>query len=128
VIVLSDHGENLGDHGHLTHIFNVYDSNVKIPMIARGPGFPVGTVDERLVSILDVYPTLLAACGLGPDPRAVGHDLRGSIPDDRIVRAPFRQNSPHCLLGIAICHCYWIKIVSLTFGGQFASPEVSQRL
>ena len=33
--VLSDHGENLGDHGHLTHILNVYDSNLRIVLLAR---------------------------------------------------------------------------------------------
>lgn len=87
LFVLSDHGENLGEHGHLAHVFNVYDTSLRIPLIARGPGFAAGAVDERLVSIADLYPTLLAAAGLEAGPQAVGHDLRGELPSERELLA-----------------------------------------
>ncbi|MCP5056425.1 MAG: sulfatase [bacterium] len=85
VFILSDHGENLGDHGHFTHIFNLYDSNIRIVLVARGPGFEAGAVEERLVHITDIHATVLAAAGLDLPENAQGIDLRGTIPSDRVV-------------------------------------------
>jgi arylsulfatase A-like enzyme len=87
VFLLSDHGENLGDHGHLSHIFNVYDSNLKIACLARGPGFEAGATERRLVQIVDVYPTVLRAAGLEPEPQCAGLDLCGELPDARLLSA-----------------------------------------
>jgi len=87
IFVLSDHGENLGDHEHLTHIFNLYDSNLRILLLARGPGFSPGTVRPELVQILDLYPTILRAAGGEPGPQAIGVDLRGALPTERILHA-----------------------------------------
>jgi arylsulfatase A-like enzyme len=98
VFVLSDHGENLGDHGHVGHIFNLYDSNLRIVCIARGPGMPVGAVDERLVHITDVYRTALGAAGVVASREAGGLDLRGQIPEDRVVYASLEY--PHISLGL----------------------------
>ncbi len=83
VLVLSDHGENFGEHGHLAHVLNLYDTNLRIPLIARGPGFGVGEQRDDLVQILDVYPTLLRAAGLEPGPHSLGVDLRGDVPEER---------------------------------------------
>jgi len=85
--VLSDHGENLGDHGHFTHILNVYDSNLRIVMVARGPGFGAGRVEDRIVGIEDLYPTILRAAGVDPGDHISGVDLRAPIPADRVLAA-----------------------------------------
>ena len=87
VFVLSDHGENFGEHGHFTHLFNLYDTNLRIPLIVRGPGFRPGSVEPRRVQILDLYPTLLSVAGLAPDPSLRGVDLRSSVPEDRVLTA-----------------------------------------
>lgn len=64
VIVTSDHGENLGDHGLIDHVFSLYDSTVRVPLIVRYPGrFETGAVSE-LVSLVDVMPTVLSATGV----------------------------------------------------------------
>lgn len=86
VFVLSDHGENLGDHDHLEHHFNLYDSNLRIALIARGPGFRAGAVEARLAQISDLYPTLLNAAGLD-DSSLSTFDLRGALPDRRVIHA-----------------------------------------
>lgn len=98
VFILSDHGENLGDHGHLTHIFNLYDSNLRILCIARGPGIPVGAVDERVVHITDIYKTVLSVAGIEAASDSGGLDLRGEIPDDRVVYASLEY--PRISLGL----------------------------
>ena len=87
LFVLSDHGENLGDHGHLHHIFNLYDSNLRIALLARGPGFEPGRAEPGLVQIADLNATILAAAGLGDRARPGTVDLRETVPGDRVVTA-----------------------------------------
>jgi arylsulfatase A-like enzyme len=87
VFILSDHGENFGDHGHVTHIFNLYDSNLRIVCLARGPGFPAGAVEKKLVHITDLHATALAIAGIESAPGAAGLDLRKGVPGDRVLSA-----------------------------------------
>ncbi|GAI17193.1 unnamed protein product, partial [marine sediment metagenome] len=59
-IVTSDHGENIGDHGHMDHIFSLHETLIKIPLIIRYPkNFSPGTRDDRSVQLVDIFPTLL---------------------------------------------------------------------
>lgn len=87
VFVLSDHGENLGDHGHFQHSFNLYDSNLRIALLARGPGFAPGRIEARLVQIADLHATILAAAGAGATIRPGTVDLRAEIPAGRVLTA-----------------------------------------
>ena len=60
VVLLSDHGEGLGEHGFVGHGRWLYESTVHVPWIMRLPGtIKPGTVVEQNVSILDLAPTLL---------------------------------------------------------------------
>lgn len=87
LFVLSDHGENLGDHDHINHVFNLYESNVRIALLARGPGFEHGAHEAELVQITDLHPTALAAAGLGGRSGSDALDLRAGLPDERVLRA-----------------------------------------
>lgn len=87
VFLMSDHGENLGDHDHVSHIFNVYDSNLRIALLVRGPGFAAGAKDAHLVQITDVYPTILHAAHLETGRDCAGLDLLGKLPDQRLLSA-----------------------------------------
>lgn len=67
ILFTSDHGDMLGDHGlWAKSVF--YQGSANIPMILvppRGPGpVGVGRVDDRLVTLADVMPTLLTLAGL----------------------------------------------------------------
>jgi len=65
VVVTSDHGEGLGDHGEVFHGFFVYDSTVHVPLILRLPGqVAAGTTVAEAVSHVDIVPTLLDLAGL----------------------------------------------------------------
>ncbi len=60
VIITSDHGENIGDHGLMGHVLCVYDTLIKVPLVVRYPArFPANVVDERLVQLTDVLPTIV---------------------------------------------------------------------
>ncbi|MDX1503879.1 MAG: sulfatase-like hydrolase/transferase, partial [Thermoanaerobaculia bacterium] len=64
VVVTSDHGENLGDHGRIGHALSMYDTTLRVPLIVRyPPAFAAGTVVGELVSLLDVAPTVLSLTG-----------------------------------------------------------------
>ncbi|MBK7644522.1 MAG: sulfatase [Planctomycetes bacterium] len=85
VFVLSDHGENLGEHEQISHMFNLYESTMRIALLARGPGFGAGVVEEHQAQITDIYPTVLRAAGLEPEPICTGLDLRGDLPERRTL-------------------------------------------
>lgn len=67
VVVVSDHGEALGDHGELDHGFFIYDSTLNVPLIVAGPGISPRVVKEQ-VRLVDVMPTILALAGDGGAP------------------------------------------------------------
>lgn len=75
VVVLSDHGELLGEHDELTHGFFLYEAAVRIPLMMAGPGI-VATEIEEPVRIVDVLPTVLGWLGLDPPAAVQGVDLR----------------------------------------------------
>lgn len=74
VVVLSDHGEALGEHGNTTHNSSVYQEEIHVPLAIRIPGLPGGTVNE-LTSLIDVFPTLSRVLGIKDDVRRMGHNL-----------------------------------------------------
>ncbi len=65
VILTSDHGEGLGEHGELTHGFFVYQSTVHVPLLMRLPGrIPAGNRISAPVNLVDVLPTVLDLTGI----------------------------------------------------------------
>jgi arylsulfatase A-like enzyme len=66
VVVASDHGDSLGEHGHLGHRLYLYEQLVHVPLIIRYPAqFDAGTRVAHQVSLPDLYPTLLELAGDG---------------------------------------------------------------
>ena len=63
-VVLADHGENLGDHGMMSHKFSLYETLLRVPLVMAGPGVPAGQVSEGLVQNVDVFSTLASLVGL----------------------------------------------------------------
>jgi arylsulfatase A-like enzyme len=81
VIVTSDHGENLGDHGHFRHIFSLTGSTVRVPLLIRLPGDEgAGEVRTDPVGLLDVFASVLALTGTPAPVEASGRDLFGPAP------------------------------------------------
>ncbi len=63
VIVMSDHGESVGDYGWIGHGKELYDVLVRIPFVARIPGQAAGRVDG-LVQTTDLFAGLCRTLGL----------------------------------------------------------------
>jgi len=67
VVMTSDHGEFLGDHGLLFKGPMFYDSLIRVGLIAAGPGIDEGKVVKNVVSTVDLAPTLVDLAGGAPD-------------------------------------------------------------
>ncbi len=64
VVLASDHGEGLMEHGEPTHGPLCYGSTIDAVLAIRAPGFARGAVDEGLRCVADVAPTLRRLCRL----------------------------------------------------------------
>lgn len=65
IIFISDHGETLGSHGGLVDKgFHHFEEIQRIPMIFRFPDrFNFRSTNKNLVSLIDIYPTILELAG-----------------------------------------------------------------
>ena len=72
LMVLGDHGENIGERGFLGHQYDISDFLLHVPLVVSGGEFDdAGSDPERLVQVPDIVPTLLDSTGLdAPDLRA----------------------------------------------------------
>ena len=77
VILMSDHGEGLGEHGEWTHGVFLYDATLRVPLLMSLPGtLPAGTRIGAPACSIDVLPTVLDLLHL-PVPASVqGESLR----------------------------------------------------
>jgi arylsulfatase A-like enzyme len=72
VAVVSDHGEEFLEHGHVKHCRTPFDTLVHVPLLLRVPGGPAGVRVAAPVENLDLVPTILDY--LGADPAAFGFE------------------------------------------------------
>jgi arylsulfatase A-like enzyme len=69
IFLTSDHGENLGEHGLMDHCYCLYDTLLRVPLIALYPAvFGRGERSDRLVQSHDLFPTILELAGVRDDP------------------------------------------------------------
>jgi arylsulfatase A-like enzyme len=79
VILLSDHGEELGEHGSLEgHGWTLFGEVLRVPLVVRLPGGEAaGRVVDAPVTLLDVAPTVLDVLGLPAPASFQGRSLLG---------------------------------------------------
>jgi len=81
VVVTSDHGEMLGDHGLLFKGGYFYEGVVRVPLMIRAPGkLAAGQRINRLTEAIDLLPTLLRLLDLPVPERVQGRDLLSGRP------------------------------------------------
>lgn len=81
VIFTSDHGDMLGERG-LWYKWVHFDPAVRIPLLLSMPGQRHAAVSDKLVSLVDIFPTILDLAGIEPDA-----DTRAGL-EGRSLRRP----------------------------------------
>jgi arylsulfatase A-like enzyme len=65
VVIFSDHGEEIGEHGAFGHGTHLHGEISGVPMIIRYPErIPGGTIDRTPAAITDIPATILALAGI----------------------------------------------------------------
>ncbi len=66
ILAVSDHGELLGEHDRVpgTHSPMLVETTLRVPLLLRVPGRVEPGVEDRQVSVVDVFPTILELAGL----------------------------------------------------------------
>ncbi|HUO84426.1 MAG TPA: sulfatase-like hydrolase/transferase, partial [Thermoanaerobaculia bacterium] len=95
VVILSDHGENIGEHGLMEHQLSLYETLLRVPLVMRLPGqIRAGEIRDDPVQQIDVAPTILDVAGIPKDdwPSMSGTSLLGArIPQERPVIAEYMR-------------------------------------
>ena len=87
IVVLSDHGEGLGDHGEQEHGLFLYRETIRVPLVIKLPRQKsAGRRVTAPVQHIDLVPTILDMLKLPPRPALRGRSLQplfggGTIPE-----------------------------------------------
>ena len=74
VVIVANHGDELGEHGRMSHGTNVFGSTTHIPLIIKIPHRAPQRSDALIASI-DIFPTLLETIGVTPPKTVIGESL-----------------------------------------------------
>lgn len=96
ICVTSDHGEEFLEKGWVGHGSQLFDEQLRVPLILAGPGVPAGEVVEAPLENRHLVPTLLEVAQLRTPPHFKGPDLLERDADGDL--APGIQNLPVYLI------------------------------
>jgi choline-sulfatase len=90
VVLLSDHGEGLGDHQETDHGYFIYESTLHVPLIIHWPSGSVYPAFVRTpIGLIDVAPTILDFLRLPASPSFEGKSQFGAIKSGETGGASF---------------------------------------
>lgn len=87
IVYTADHGERAGAHGMRQKGGTIYREETNVPMIIVHPNIPGGRETPRLMSAVDIAPTLIGLAGQAPGwtkehfPDVVGYDISEILRD-----------------------------------------------
>ena len=84
IVFTSDHGEMLGERG-MWYKQTFFEDSARVPLMIREPGNARGRRVDSVVSLVDLFPTLLAAASDGAGTNVVGK-LDGASLDPLMTR------------------------------------------
>jgi len=113
IILTSDHGESLGDHGEAGHGFFVYDSTLHVPLIVRPAGSRGrrGARIQHRVSLADLMPTILDRLSIDVPSSVQGRSLGPVLLNEPVPEAPLYSE---CF--VPELHFGWSPLQSLRLG------------
>lgn len=113
VVFISDHGEELFEHGGWEHGKTLHSEVLDVPLIVRAPGAGVRTV-QRQAQQVDVAPTILDLLGLPIPPVVEGRSLApwilGRAPEDDAEEEAFSWLDQHGFRAASVTTPVWRMI------------------
>jgi N-acetylglucosamine-6-sulfatase len=92
LVYTSDNGYHLGQHRFPGSKFQVYEEDIRVPLLIRGPGVEAGVTRDQLAVNIDLAPTMARWAGAAPDRVMDGQSLTpllGEGGEDRNWRKDF---------------------------------------
>ncbi len=83
VIVTGDHGEEFFEHGEKGHKNNLHRESLHVPLLVKLPGRVPSRTDNRLATLLDLFPTILEMSGANSRVPREGLSLLADPPRSR---------------------------------------------
>jgi arylsulfatase A-like enzyme len=85
LVLTSDHGEELAEHGGWDHGHSLFEHQLRIPLLIRMPeGKGGGREVANVVSLVDLLPTLLTLAGIEHPDGLQGHDISALLADGAV--------------------------------------------
>lgn len=125
LVIASDHGESLGDHGESAHSYFIYDSTVRVPLLFRWPGMlPPGGKVPGQTRLIDLFPTILDLLSL-PAPQDIsGITLKPWLLDNKRA-APALVS--YCETYTPLLHFGWSSLIGArTTGWKYIEAPRSE--
>jgi arylsulfatase A-like enzyme/Flp pilus assembly protein TadD len=113
VILASDHGESLGEHGEKTHGFFIYNATLHVALIVRIPGGTPRVVQQG-VSLVDVMPTVLQALRISRPSSVEGQSLLSLM----MGREPGSASGLYAENYAPLIHFGWNRLLGLEWRGM----------
>ena len=88
IVLTSDHGEGLGEHGEATHGIFAYETTLHVPLIVHAPGIMAPREVSGRVRHIDILPTVLDALGIPKPPDLPGRSLLPAASGEPLEPAP----------------------------------------
>jgi arylsulfatase A-like enzyme/Flp pilus assembly protein TadD len=116
VVLLSDHGEGLGDHGEEEHGLLLHREAIQVPLLLKLPaGGHAGASVAAPAQLIDVAPTLAELAGIEPPASWRGISLLSLLAGERSAdAAPARRIFAETFY--PRLHFGWSELTSLTDG------------
>ena len=113
VILASDHGESLGDHGEQKHGFFIYDSTLQVPLTVKVRGVTPRVIGKD-VSLVDVMPTVLQALRIPVPPGVQGRGLLSEI----LGHPSSGSSNVYAETFLPLLHFSWSQLRALRWKGM----------
>jgi arylsulfatase A-like enzyme len=113
IIVTSDHGEELFDHGGVLHGYTLYDEQLHVPLILWWPGGVEPTRVEAATDVFDLHESLRALTGAPPSSgKPLGRNLISAVASGCVAAKPVRfAAAPTVAGGLFMARSDHLKLV-----------------